>query len=173
MTELNVVLKCSRLPWKKRSNFNARERSVFEITPADLSSCDLLPIYICTLGRLRNRRRREGRERLAQSGWALVWAQSVGEGPFDCIAMISVTIVFAPVFEDWFYEGRIICIKRIKLQRWFSLRSGREFSSVASRDFYNTFVLVRDSGLCLFAEKSLQRINQNLAETNCIKASGS
>ena len=50
---------------------------------------------------------------------------------------------------------------------------GREFSSVVSRKFYNTFVLVRDSGLCLFAEKSLQRINQNLAETNCIKATGS
>ena len=40
-----IVLECSRLPWKKRSNFNARERSVFEITPANLSSCDLLPIY--------------------------------------------------------------------------------------------------------------------------------
>ena len=48
----------------------------------------------------------------------------------------------------------------------------REFLSVVSRDFYNTFVLVRDNGLCLFAEKSLQRINQNLAEAKCIKASG-
>ena len=50
---------------------------------------------------------------------------------------------------------------------------GREFLSVVSRKFYNRFVLVRDSGLCFFAEKSLQRINQNLAETNCIRASGS
>ena len=49
----------------------------------------------------------------------------------------------------------------------------REFLSVVSRKFYNTFVLVRDSGLCLFAEKSFQRINQNLAEANSIKASGS
>ena len=49
----------------------------------------------------------------------------------------------------------------------------REFLSVVSPDFYNTFVLVRDSGLCLFAEKNLQQINQNLAEANCIKASGS
>ena len=32
---------------------------------------------------------------------------------------------------------------------------GREFLSVASRKLYNIFVLVRDSGLCLFAEKSL------------------
>ena len=31
---------------EKRSNFNARERSVFEITRADLSSCDLLSIYM-------------------------------------------------------------------------------------------------------------------------------
>ena len=50
---------------------------------------------------------------------------------------------------------------------------GREFLSVLSRKFYNIFVLVRESGLCLFAEKNLQLINQNLAETNCIKASGS
>ena len=81
------------------------------------------------------------------------------------------------MFGDWFYGDRIICIERIKLQRWFSLCSlvkhGREFSSVVSREFYNTFVLIRDSGLCLFAEKSLQRNNQNLAEANCIKASGS
>ena len=32
---------------------------------------------------------------------------------------------------------------------------GGEFSSVVSRKFYNTLVLVRDSGLCLFAEESL------------------
>ena len=50
---------------------------------------------------------------------------------------------------------------------------GREFSSVVSRKFYNIFVLVRESGLCLFAEKSLRQISQNLAETNCIKVSGS
>ena len=50
---------------------------------------------------------------------------------------------------------------------------GRDFLSVVSRKFYNTFVLVRNSGLCLFAEENLQRINQNLAEANCIKASGS
>ena len=80
-------------------------------------------------------------------------------------------------FEVSFYEGRIICDDRIKLQRRFSLCSlakhGREFSSVASRKFYNKFVLVRDSGLCLFAEESLRQTNQNLAETKCIKASGS
>ena len=50
---------------------------------------------------------------------------------------------------------------------------GREFSSDMSRKFYNTFVLVRDSSLCLFAEKNLRQINQKLAEINCIKASGS
>ena len=36
----------------------------------------------------------------------------------------------------------------------------REFSSVVSRGFYNKFVLVRDSSLCLLVEKSLKRINQ-------------
>ena len=40
---------------------------------------------------------------------------SVGEEPFDRIALISALIVFAPVLRDWFYGGRIICIERIKL----------------------------------------------------------
>ena len=49
----------------------------------------------------------------------------------------------------------------------------REFLSVMSHKFYNILILVRDSGLCLFAEKSLQQINQNIIEANYIKASGS
>ena len=36
---------------------------------------------------------------------------------FDRIALISIIIVFASVFGDWFYGGKIICIERIKLQR--------------------------------------------------------
>ena len=52
MTELNVVLECSRLPWKKRSNFNARERSVFEIAPADLHHVTFR-LYICTFARVK------------------------------------------------------------------------------------------------------------------------
>ena len=41
-----LCLECSRLPRKKRSNFNARHQSVFEITRADLSSCDILSVYM-------------------------------------------------------------------------------------------------------------------------------
>ena len=66
------------------------------------------------------------------------------------------------MFGDCFYGGRIICIERIELQRsdfrFAVAERRREFSSVVSRDFYNTFVLVRDGGLCLFG---------------CIKATGS
>ena len=71
-------------------------------------------------------------------------------------------IVFAPVFGDW-----LSCSADF---RFAVGERGEEFSSVVSRKFYNTLVLVRDSGLCLFAEISLQRINQNLAEANYIKA---
>ena len=78
----------------------------------------------------------------------------------DRIIVISVKFILRQCFGVLFYEGRIICGNRIKLQRRFSLCSlakhGREFSSVVSRKFYNKFVLVRDSGLCLFVEKSLQ-----------------
>ena len=49
---------------------------------------------------------------------------------------------------------------------------GKEFSSVVSRKFYNISVSVRDSGICLFAEINIQRINQNLTKANCKKASG-
>ena len=95
---------------------------------------------------------------------------------FDRIIVISVGFILRRCFGVSFYKGRIIYGDRIKSQRRFSLCSlakhGREFSSVVSRRFYNKFVLVRDSGLCLFAEESLQQTNQNLAETSCIKASG-
>ena len=46
MTELNAVIECSPDHRKKRSDFYARERSVFEIIQADLSSCDLSSIHV-------------------------------------------------------------------------------------------------------------------------------
>ena len=99
-----------------------------------------------------------------------------GEGFLNRIAVISVEFILRQCFGVLFYESRIIVL--IELSRNADFRfpvaeRGREFSSGVSCKFYNTFVLVRDSGLCLFAEESLQRINQNLAEANCIKASGS
>ena len=90
--------------------------------------------------------------------------------------LASVVIVFAPVFGDWFYGGRIICIGRTRLLPKFPsavAERGKEFSSVVSRELYNTFILVRDCGLCLFVEKSFRQINPSLVQDNCIKASGS
>ena len=100
----------------------------------------------------------------------------MGEGPFDRIALISVIIVFASVLEIGSTEVELFALNELSCSadfRFAVAERRREFSLVVSRDFYNTFVLVRDSDLCSFAEKSLQRINQNLAEANCIKASGS
>ena len=70
MTELNVVLECSHLPWKKRSDFKAREQNVFEITPADLRHVTFCP-YICTLARLQKREMDEYKndERRELSDW--------------------------------------------------------------------------------------------------------
>ena len=42
----------------------------------------------------------------------------------------------------------------------FALQFGKAWNRILSvMIFCNTFVLIRDSGLCLFVEKSLQRIN--------------
>ena len=99
-----------------------------------------------------------------------------GKGFFDGITVISVEFILCQCFE--FCSTKVESFVLIELSRSADFRfavakRGREFSSVVSRKFYNTFLLVRDSGLCLFAEKSLQRINQNLAKANCIKASDS
>ena len=72
--------------------------------------------------------------------------------------MISVECILHQCFGVLFYEGRIICGDRIKLQCRFLLCSlakhGREFLSVVSRKFYNKFVLIKDSGLGLSVKKS-------------------
>ena len=42
----------------------------------------------------------------------------------------------------------------------FTLQCGKAWNrNFVGRDFCNTFVLIRDSGLCLFVKKNLQRIN--------------
>ena len=49
-------LECSHLTWKMRSNFNARDRGVLEITAAALHHVIFrlyIYIYICTLARLK------------------------------------------------------------------------------------------------------------------------
>ena len=81
------------------------------------------------------------------------------------ISMSAISVAECGKYFQWF-----------QWQYYFAISVAecvREFSSVVSCKLYDIFVLVRDSGLCLFAEKSLRRINQNLAEANCIKASGS
>ena len=87
----------------------------------------------------------------------------MGKGLFDYIALISVIIVFAPVFieigsteVELFALNELICSTDF---RFAVAERGKDFSPVVSREVYSTFVLVRDSSLGLFAEKSLQRIN--------------
>ena len=115
MIELNLVLECSCVPWKKRSNFSVRDRSVFEITQSDLSSCDLLSIYTYARS-IDNDEDKEGRGRKGEMdeyenderrklSVGLAW--SAGEGCFDRTALRSVITVFAPEFGEWFYESRI------------------------------------------------------------------
>ena len=42
----------------------------------------------------------------------------------------------------------------------FALQCGKTWNrNFVGRDFCNTFVLIRDSGLCLSVKKSLQQIN--------------
>ena len=82
-----------------------------------------------------------------------------GEGFFDRITVINVKFILRRCFFE-FCSTKVESFVLIELSRSADFRFAvakrrREFSSVVSPKFENTFVLVRDSGLCLFAEKSL------------------
>ena len=149
-----------------------RMTKAFSIGPSDLQIVTFC-LHICTLARLKacDDERRELSVGLA---WSLALVER-DEGFFDRIIVISVEFILRQCFGVLFYEGTIICgvLNRSADFRFAVAERGKEFSSVVSHKFYNTFILVRYSGLCLFAEESLQRINQNLAKANCIKASSS
>ena len=52
----------------------------------------------------------------------------------------------------------------------FALQCGKAWNrNFVGRDFCNTFVLIRDGGLCLFVEKSLQRINPSFRSNQLYK----
>ena len=116
----------------------------FRGNPSRFASCDLLSIYMYARS-IEGMRRREKKVKR----W---FGVERGEGFFDPITVISVELILHQSFGVSFYEGRIICGDRIKLQRRFSLCSlakrRREFSSGVSRKFYNTFVLVSVVILC-------------------------
>ena len=81
-----------------------------------------------------------------------------GEGFLDRITVTSVEFICASVLE--FCSTKVESFVLIELSRSADFRFAvaerrKEFSSIVSRKFYDTFVLVKDSGLCLFAEKSL------------------
>ena len=68
------------------------------------------------------------------------------EGFFDRITVISVEFILRQCFGVLFYEGRIFVLIELSCSadfRFAVAERGREFSSVVSRKFYNTFVLVR------------------------------
>ena len=129
MTKLNVVLECFRLPCKKRSNFIARERSVFEITPADLRHVNFC-LYTCTLVRLITRE--TTRKRVKR------WFGVERGRSFDCIALISVIIVFALVFEIGSTDVELLALNDLSYSANFHFavaECGRKFSSVVRRKF--------------------------------------
>ena len=73
-----------------------------------------------------------------------------------------LNLFYASVLE--FRSTKIDSFVVIELSRSADFRfavwqSTEEFSSVVIRKFHNKFVLVRDSGLYLFAKESLQRTN--------------
>ena len=69
-----------------------------------------------------------------------------------------LNLSYASVLE--FCSTKVESIAVIELSRsadfcFAVAERGREFLSVVNRKFYHTFVLVRDSVLCLFAEESI------------------
>ena len=102
-----------------------------------------------------------------------MWAK----GPLIVLrGLASVVIAFVPVLGDSTSVESLFVLDESSCSadfRFAAAERGKEFLSVVSRELYNTFVLVRDSGLCLFVEKSLQRINPSLVQANCINTSGS
>ena len=102
--------------------------------------------------------------------------QSEGRGPVIVLrGLTSVVIVLRQCLEISSMEVELFVLDEINCSVDFALQwqsVEKNFSSVVSREFYNTFVLVRDSGLCLFMEKSLRRNNPSLVQANCIKSLG-
>ena len=90
-----------------RSNLNGVDRSVFEITPADLhhvTFCLHVYMYARSIECMRRREKRVKR-------WLDV---ERGKGFFDRITVISVELILRQCFGVLFYEGRIVCFDRIK-----------------------------------------------------------
>ena len=97
-------------------NFNARERSVFEITLVDLSSCDLLSI-MCARSISYDESEEKDKdddedERDGKSEKVSVEAESLrekvqfgrsawAEGPLDFVSVDECWIYFAPVFRNF------------------------------------------------------------------------
>ena len=53
----------------------------------------------------------------------------------------------------------------------FALQFGKAWNRIFyGREFCNIFVLIRDSGLCLFVKKSLQRINSSFCSNQMYKS---
>ena len=68
------------------------------------------------------------------------------------------------ISDEFLSCGAEIVLKLLK-------RESRVFvNRLSFLTFVNTFLIVRDRGLCLLRREVYERINSNLAGTNCIKS---
>ena len=76
----------------------------------------------------------------------------------------------ASVLELCFTEVQSFVLIESSYSSDFALQCGKAWNRVfVGRDFCNTFFLIRDSGLCLFVKKSLQRINPSFRSNQLYK----
>ena len=138
----------------------------------------LLSIYIRSLD---HRKRDKVSEKVSVEAESLrgkvdFGSQSVGRGPVRfCIGWRVLILFCASVLHFCYTEVELFVLIKLSRSADFALhwQSVEENFCRLWVEFCNTFVLIRDSGLCLFLEKGLQRINPSLGQANCIKASGS
>ena len=81
----------------------------------------------------------------------------------NCIAWINVVIVCASVLDINSKEVEFFVSDEIKFWRWHRFavaEDGKGFSSIVSCEFCNTFVLVRDNGLCFLWRRVFNELSK-------------
>ena len=144
-----TVVECSRVYHLVRAEGVLPRELENDLTYAsNLSSCDLMPIYMCARS-IATEERQETTTKL------IYFCASVLE-------LCSTEI-------ESFVRIELSCGVDFALQ--FGKKAWKRI--FVGREFYNTLVLIRDKGLCMFVEKSLQRITQAFFQIISIKPSGS
>ena len=72
----------------------------------------------------------------------------------------SVEFILRQCFGVVFYRGRLFVLVGSSYSVDFALQFGKAWNRIfVDREFCNTFVLIRDSDVCLSVKKSLERTN--------------